>query len=71
MLTFAFVVMKFSLLPFFILAEKQRWAGKAENRVQEAFMGREDFYQPVSLLSYVICKSSDRESPGHLYTHAA
>lgn len=71
MLTFAFVVMKFSLLPFFILAEKQRWAGKAENRVQEAFMGREDFYQPVSLLSYVICKSSDREPPGHLYTHAA
>lgn len=42
MLTFAFVVMKFSLLPFSILTEKQRRAGKDGNEVQEAFTVRED-----------------------------
>lgn len=71
MLTFAFVVMKFSLLPFSILAEKQRWAGKAENKVQEAFTLREDFYKPVPLLSYVMCQSSERALLERLYTHAA
>lgn len=53
MLTFAFVVMKFSLLPFSILAGKQRWAGKAENKVQEAFTLREDFYKPSTPV--IIC----------------
>lgn len=67
MLTFAFVVMKFSLLPFFILAEKQRWAGKAENKVQEAFTLKEDFYKPVPLLSYVICESSEKV---FIHTHS-
>lgn len=57
MLTFAFVVMKFSLLPFFILVEKHRWAGKAENKVQEAFTFKEDFYKPkcIPVISCVIC----------------
>lgn len=68
MLTFAFVVMKFSLLPFFILAEKQRWAGKAKNKVQEVFTLREDFYKPIPLLSYVICKSSGGALPKPLCT---
>lgn len=47
MLTFAFVVRKFSLLPFFMRAEKHRWAGKAENEGEEAFRSGEDFYEPA------------------------